>query len=325
MKTLFTGAFIIATIAMGAQEQKLKKACIKMESDEKGKITKIDTCVTAATEAELQEKLRGLGMGEMPIPPAPPLPPNMPEIPSMDIRIDSIPGNGYTYVYTTTSEGEDGEEKAGKKAGARKKTRIVTRPGGKDSDAQVIIVDDAGNITRAGSGDHTQVVVKTYKPGEQMDEEIERLLKERGSEKGDQEGKRVVIVKSQDTKEGKEQKDVKVYVFRKMEVKKLSEAEKKKLPAEAVKSIQGADLFEDLNVAPNPTEDACTISYKSGSSAPLHIRVYNEEGKTVLTETDNHGGDQVNKTLSLKDLGRGTYFVHITQGRKSEIRKVIVR
>jgi hypothetical protein len=318
MKLSLASAFIIATIAAGAQEPKLRKACIKMESEENGKITRIDTCVTAATEAELQQKLKALNLPGLPVPPAPP---NAPQAPQINIQVDSLPDDGYSYSYSKVISIDDGDPKEARKAGERRKTKIVTRSGG-EAGAEVFIMDEEGNITHTGAGD-SKVVVRTLKPGEKMDEELEKMLKEHGMENGKCEGKQIII--KSDAKNGKEKKDMKVFVFSKMEVKKLSEAERKKLPAEAGKALQAGRDFENLSVAPNPTEDACTISYKSVSKEPLLIKVYNEEGKTVMAETDTNTGDQVNKTLSLKSLGQGVYFVHISQGKQSEVRKVIVK
>jgi hypothetical protein len=338
MKTLLTSALIIATISLGAQEKKMKKACIQMESEENGKVTKIDTCVTAATDEELQEKLNALGFGGggdippvPPVPPIPPLPPLPPDLPSINIEIDSVPGsNGYSYTYTKVITIDDGEEESSSgKRHSKKKTMKVRSNTGSESNAQVFIMDDDGNVIttdgKAGPGNgNAKVIVKTLKPGEKLDPETEKILKEHGIEKMNGNSQQIII-KNSESKDGKKSNEVKVFVFSKMEVKKLSDAEKKQLPPDASKAIQNAKSFDNLSVAPNPTEDACTITYKSVSKEPLQIKVYDTQGKTVLTETDSDVGEQVNKTLSLKNLGQGVYFVHLTQGKQSEVRKVIVK
>jgi hypothetical protein len=78
-------------------------------------------------------------------------------------------------------------------------------------------------------------------------------------------------------------------------------------------------------MAPNPTDDACTFSYKTNSKEPLQINVYDANGKTVYNEIDKNVSEQINKTVSLKEFGKGIYFVHLTQGKSSEVRKVIVK
>lgn len=317
MKKTLTLAFIIATIALGAQNSKMKKTCIKMEKNEDGKVTKIDTCVTAATDEELQQKLNALGFGDD-MPPLPPLP-EIPEIPG----VPPIPGEETTYTKVIIID--DGEEGTGsKKSSDNKKVRVVSK-GGK-SGKEVIVMNEDGHVMKTKSGSDPNVEIRTLKPGEKMDPEIEKMLKEQGIEMKD--GKceaKKIIIKNNENKNGKESSEVKVYVFSKMEVKKLSDEDKKQLPANASKAIQNAKPFDDLNVAPNPTDDACKISYRSTNKEPLQINVYDENGKTVYTETDKNVSEQINKTISLKELGKGIYFVHLTQGKQSEVRKVIVK
>ncbi|HXB40282.1 MAG TPA: T9SS type A sorting domain-containing protein [Bacteroidia bacterium] len=318
MKKLFTSAFIIATIALGAQNQKMKKACIKMESDDNGKVVKIDTCVTAATDEELQQKLSALGLGSG----------NLPEIPEINIQIDSLPGDGNEVTMTKVIVVDDGE--AGSKKSGKAKKMKVSGSTGKDGETEMIVMDGEGKIITSDTKGREKVVVKHLKPGDKMDPEIEKIIKENGFnyEFSTEDGKATahkIVIKNSDNKNGKQSNDVKVYVFSKVEVKTLSDADKKQLPADASKEIQNAKPFDNLTVAPNPTEDACTITYKSNSKEPLQIKVYNMEGKTVLTESDTSVGEQVTKTISLKELGKGVYFVHITQGKNSEVRKVIVK
>lgn len=326
MKKIMTAAFIIATIALGAQTSKMKKACIKMESDDNGKVTKIDTCVTAATNEELQQKLNALGMGNTvgaPVPPIPPLPPGIPQI---SIETDSLAeGSEYKYSYVIVSDDGEDAEAGHKSKGKQGKTKIVSSSVPADGEAHVIIMDGEGNIIHGGADPDGKTEIKQLKKGEKMDPEIEKLLKEYGMDEEKSEGKKIII-KNTHNKNGKEKhNEVSVFVFSKMEVKKLSDADKKQLPASASKTIQNAKRFDDLTVSPNPTDDACKISYTSSSKEPLQINVYDENGKTVYTETDKSTGQQINKTISLKELGKGIYFVHLTQGKQSEVRKVIVK
>lgn len=302
MKSIITSAFIIATIAAGAQEQKLRKACVKMEREENGVVTKIDTCVTASTEEELRQKLSALGVD--------------------DFGQAETTGEGTAFSYTKVII-DEGEGKTTGRAGERRRMKTVARTAGNDGQAEVFIIDDEGNITRTSAGNN-EVIVKTFGPDENADEEIKELLKEHGMENEKCEGKKVII-KASDKKEGKEGRQVKVFVLSKSESKKLSAAERKKLPSAANKAIESGNSFDNLLVAPNPTEDACTITYRPVSKDPLQIKVYNEEGKTVMSETEANPGDHVNKTLSLKELGQGVYFVHLTQGKQSEVRKVMVK
>ncbi|HWY37121.1 MAG TPA: T9SS type A sorting domain-containing protein [Bacteroidia bacterium] len=317
MKKVFTTAFIIATIALGAQT-KMKKACIKMEKDEGGKVTKIDTCVTAATDEELQKKINALGLGgleELPeigeIPPVPPVPP--------------MPGEGKEVTSTKVIVIDDGEDSTNgrKEAGTRKKVKVVSSANASDGEAEVIVMDGEGNVIRSGKG-KDNVVIKKMKPGEKMDPEIEKIMKEHGVDMKDGEAHKIII-RNNENKNGKESKEMKVYVFNKVSVKSLSADDKKQLPSEASKMIEQSSPFNNLSVAPNPTEDACSITYRSNSKEPLQINVYDANGKTVYAETDKNVSEQMSKNLSLKELGKGIYFVHLTQGKQSEVRKIIVK
>jgi len=324
-KTKIVLAFAMLALGVNAQNTKMKKACIKMVKEDNGKVTKIDTCVTAATDAELQQKLKALGMDDLPeLPPLPEVPPapsvsGVPPIPPVP-PLPPVENEGAQEVTVTKTiiidDGNDDEK------GSRKKVKVISSDG---KDDQVIVMDENGKVISSdANGTSANVVVKHLKKGEKMDPEMEKILKENNIDiKNDSEGKQVII-KDSKGKGGKTNKDIKVYIFKKVEVQTLTDADKKQLPPDVSKSIAKANLFDNLNMAPNPTDDACNISYISNSKEPLQIKVYDVNGKTVYTETDANINEQVNKTLSLKNLGEGTYFVHLSQGKQSEIRKMVV-
>jgi hypothetical protein len=316
-KTKIALAFAMLALGVNAQNTKTKKACIKIVKEDNGVVTKIDTCVTAATDAELQQKLNSLGIADMPeLPPLPEVPAvsGVPPVPPLPPEAE-----GQEMTVTKTIIIDDGEDD---ESGSRKRVKVVSSNG---KDDQVIVMDENGKVISSDANETSaNVVVKHLKKGEKMDPEMEKILKENNIDiKSDGEGKQVII-KNSTGKGGKENKDIKVYIFKKVEVQTLTDADKKQLPANAAKSIAKSNLFNNLNVAPNPTDDACNISYTSNSKEPLQIKVYDVNGKTVYTETDANVNEQMNKTLSLKNLGEGTYFVHLTQGKQSEIRKMVV-
>jgi hypothetical protein len=321
-KTKIAMAITMLALGVNAQNTKMKKACIKMVKEDNGVVTKIDTCVTAATDAELQQKLDALGIADMPelpeVPAVPPVSSTAPVAPTPPSPPNASEGAQQVSV-TKTIIIDDGNND---ESGSRKKVKVVSSNG---KDDQVIVMDEDGKvITSDANGTSANVVVRRLKKGEKMDPEMEKILKENNIDiKNGGEGKQVII-KNSTGKDGKTNKDIKVYIFKKIEVQTLTDADKKQLPADVAKSIARANLFDNLSVSPNPTDDACNISYTSKSKEPLQIKVYDVNGKTVYTETDANVNEQVNKTLSLKDLGEGTYFVHLTQGKQSEIRKMVV-
>ena len=323
-KTKMALALAVLALGMNAQNGKMKKACVKMEKDDNGAITKIDTCVTAATDAELQKKLNALGIADMPdlpplpeLPEVPPIPPT-PPVPGMP-PVAPTPPQEVTISKTIIID-DDEDVSNGRKS--KRKVKVISS--GEKGD-QVIIMDDNGKVISSETGKTSaNVVVKHLNKGEKLDLETEKILKENNVDvQNGGEGKHVIIKSSKD-KNGKENKDINVYIFKKVDVKTLSEADMKQLAPGVSQSIAKAEPFDNLNVAPNPTDDACTISYQSKSKEPLQIKVYDINGKIVYTETDKNIGDEVNKKLSLKDLGAGSYFVHLTQGKQSEVRKLLV-
>lgn len=323
-KTKIAMAFAILALGANAQNTKMKKACVKMVKEDNGIVTKIDTCVTAATDAELQQKLNALGIADMPelpeIPPVPPASgvPPVPPVPPLPPLPPEEDGEGKSVTVTKTIIIDDGNDESG----GRKKVKVVSSNG---KDDQVIIMDENGKvISTDANGTSANVVVKHLKKGEKMDAEMEKILKENNIDINDAGEGKQVIIKSDKGKDGKEDKNIRVYIFKKVDVQTLTDVDKKHLPADVSKSLSNANLFEGLNLAPNPTDDDCTISYTSKSKEPLQIKVYDVNGKTVYTEIDTNLSEQVNKKISLKNLGDGTYFIHLAQGKQSEIRKMVV-
>jgi hypothetical protein len=315
-KTNMLLALALLTLGLNAQNTTLKKACIKIDKNDNGQVTKIDTCVTAATDAELHTKLKALGLDDLPGLPALPEIPETPSVPGI-APVPPVPPvppiEGQELSVTKTIIIDDGNDDS------RQKVKVVSN----GDDDQVIVMDENGKITSCEAGRASaNVVVKHLKNGERPDVETEKILKDNHivMENGG-EGKQVIIKNSK----GKDGKDIKVYIFKNVEIQKLSETDKKQLPADASQQIEKAKPFNGLNVAPNPTDDACQLSYVSNSKEPLQIKVYDMNGKTVYTETDKNATEQVSKTLYLGALGAGTYFIHCGQGKQSEIRKILVQ
>jgi hypothetical protein len=325
LKKTMTTALIIATIALSAQT-KMKKACIKMEKDENGMVTKIDTCIMATTDEELQQKINALGLGDLPeVPPIPeiggvPPVPSVPPVPGVEGTSKEITCTKVIIVDDGEAEGKSG----GKNTSPRKQVSVVSSGAGEE--AEVVMIDGDGNVmkTRSGSDKDNNAVIKKLNPGEKMDPEIEKIMKEHGIDMKDGEAHKIII-KNNDHKNGNENKEIKVFVFNKIEVKNLSVEDKKALPAIANSTIEKSSPMTNFTMAPNPTDDACTFSYKTNSKEPLQINIYDANGKTVYNEIDKNVNEQINKTVSLKEFGKGIYFVHLTQGKSSEVRKVIVK
>ena len=126
-------------------------------------------------------------------------------------------------------------------------------------------------------------------------------------------------------KEAKKMKRVKMVVYKKVEVKPVSKVERKKLTAEMGDTSINSHPFTNLVMSPNPTQGNVRITYKTASTQPLFIKVFDAYGKKVLTESYNDLGNNVDETISLMNLSKGIYFVQLIQGNQSEVRKVVIR
>jgi hypothetical protein len=294
MKTMKLQLAILLTgLAFGvyAQTGPQKKTCIKLDIIENGKETKIDTCFNLSGLDDVEKELKAMGLKDLPNI-------NM-QMGGLSIVTDSTVKDGKVEKEVTISD-DEGD-------GKQEKVKVIT---GKDGEASsvTIVADDADKDAEAYSYSTTnngksKVIVKSSGKGTST----------------------IIINSDEDDKDGKKTKETRVYVFKKVEVKNLSSEDKKELPDDVSSEMAKSQNFTNLVMSPNPAEGNVNIKYKSTSNEPLQIKVYDTGGKTVYTETDSNVSDQVNKTIPLKGLSPGIYFVHLLQGKQSEVRKLVVK
>jgi hypothetical protein len=281
------------TLGTYAQTNKDNKTCIKINIVENGKVTKIDTCFQNLDTKDIQQALKNMG------------------VPDMDELNKDM---GDVNVIIDTAEGKDGKtEKV-----------IVSAGDGKGGKAEVKVISDKnGESTVSVNGDGND-------EGENESYSYSMSDDDKGKEKvivkSSKNGSCTIIVNEDDNSTTpKDAKKVKVYVFKKMEIKDVTSDDKKNLPKGVANSMNGAQPFDNLVMAPNPTDGNIHITYKSGSDEPLEIKVYDTQGKTVYSETSTNIGDSIDKTISLGNVGKGIYFVQLVQGKQMEVRKVVVK
>lgn len=113
-----------------------------------------------------------------------------------------------------------------------------------------------------------------------------------------------------------------------MTIKKLEEAEKNLLPEEISSKLEVSNpplVLEDLKVFPNPGDGLIQLSFRVSQPATLKIRVLNDTGQSIFAETVPAVSGLYLTEIDLRNAGRGTYFLYIIHGKKSAVRKLIVR
>ena len=116
-----------------------------------------------------------------------------------------------------------------------------------------------------------------------------------------------------------------VFIVR-VSMEKMSEEELDDLR----KSIEGYEVEEDgldlesLNVYPNPSNGAFSVSLGSGKESSLNLYVFNQAGQRVFTKKlKKLSGTEVFE-IDLTDQPAGVYYVNITDGNTSSTRKVVI-
>lgn len=90
-------------------------------------------------------------------------------------------------------------------------------------------------------------------------------------------------------------------------------------------SIPELSFFSCYDIYPNPVADHCTLVIKEGAgSSPLLIRLYDQLGALVHQESVLPSSES-QVSLSLSALSSGIYLMHIEQGDRSEVIKMIVK
>jgi hypothetical protein len=175
-----------------------------------------------------------------------------------------------------------------------------------DPEVMTVVVDDDGKVTTTGTG-NAKVIVREFSGDDKdLDKEIEAAMKEANVE----------------SKDGKVKKEIKVIITRKVMISDINNEDKKILPSE-LQEVKGS-AFEELSVFPNPSKGNFNINYKGNTSEPLTIKLYDALGKEVLVEKEISSEKELNKSIDVSGLKKGVYFLHLSQGKKAEVKKVVI-
>ena len=82
-------------------------------------------------------------------------------------------------------------------------------------------------------------------------------------------------------------------------------------------------LEDAVNVYPNPSTGKFNVAYSLNNNEPLNVVVVNSVGATVAQTT--LGGGFGMGELDLTHAGSGVYFVRMTNGGQTTMKKIVVK
>ena len=80
------------------------------------------------------------------------------------------------------------------------------------------------------------------------------------------------------------------------------------------------NFSNNVHLYPNPTNGSLTITFDNFK--PTTIRIVDLTGRTIQTQNVNNTSKSI--SLDLNDLEKGIYFIHLNEGSKSAVKKVIL-
>ncbi len=99
---------------------------------------------------------------------------------------------------------------------------------------------------------------------------------------------------------------------------------KRSKPAEKKSTGESSVSKDRMELYPNPNDGKFNLNFHSDQKQNMTIRVYDQQGKEVYSETmKNFSGDYINQ-LDLRTKGKGNYILKITQGDKTYSEKFVI-
>lgn len=104
---------------------------------------------------------------------------------------------------------------------------------------------------------------------------------------------------------------------------RLSDKELSTLRGKGVAGLdKGLDL-SGLNLFPDPTEGAFSVSFTAPERGDLNVDIHNAAGERVYHETISGFKGRYERVIDMSDREAGTYFVVITQNGRAVARKLV--
>jgi hypothetical protein len=84
------------------------------------------------------------------------------------------------------------------------------------------------------------------------------------------------------------------------------------------------NVISMFNVFPNPSSDMVTIKGYANNDEKLVIELRDMNGRKVETITNTHVTGDYNLSYNVSKLRQATYFVHVNQGPKTWVHRLVV-
>ncbi len=95
----------------------------------------------------------------------------------------------------------------------------------------------------------------------------------------------------------------------------------------AIVDDSGINTFSEnvkINIYPNPTENIINIDINNFENSFVNIEVYNNLGIVLFDKKVNSINNNINETLDLSSLAKGSYFISIRSGNSRIIKKLLI-
>lgn len=104
---------------------------------------------------------------------------------------------------------------------------------------------------------------------------------------------------------------------------RLSDKELSTLRGKGVAGLDKSLELSGLNLFPDPTEGAFSVSFAAPERGDLNVDIHNASGERIYHETITGFKGRYERVIDMSDREAGTYFVVITQNGRAVARKLV--
>ncbi|MEA3496941.1 MAG: PKD domain-containing protein [Bacteroidota bacterium] len=93
---------------------------------------------------------------------------------------------------------------------------------------------------------------------------------------------------------------------------------------DTVNSINNVKIFSNIKIYPNPTYGKINIEITNPLKQRLSVSIYNIQGKVLFYEKLNNNR-KINKMIDISNESKGFYFIKISSGNFTDVKKIILK